>query len=273
MKFTINKNKNLRSSDLKNNSHSEQSGFTLIELLVVIAIISLLSSVVMFSVVKGREKALDAKRIEDMNRLEIDAQLALLEKTPIPIADNLDTHFYANNETGFGSSSAEQDNLGERVIKYIGILPESVYAVTSESLPTALNTNYKSLAPGQVKAFFRTGTVLPEDPQCDTTNAATCYRAWYDGNSLVIATTLRTRYHSSGNRVQYGIVVGNLNSTVLDSACKNMNFPVFDVNAIGSVGPVNPTCLGTVNGPASIIKGISNGRDFGGEPVSSGYGY
>ncbi len=273
MKFTINKNKNLESGNLKRNSHPEQAGFTLIELLVVIAIISLLSSVVMFSVIKGREKALDAKRIGDMNKLEIDAQLALLEKKPIPVADNFDVHFYASNETGFDSSSVEQDNLGERVIKYIGILPESVYAAGAETLPTALNTNYKSLAPGQAKAFFRTGTVLPEDPQCDVTSAATCYRAWYDGNSLVIATTLRTRYHSSGNRVQYGIVVGNLNSTVLDSACKNMNFPVFDVNAVGSVGPSNPTCIGTINGPASIIKGVSNGRDFGNEPASSGYGY
>lgn len=255
-------------------SASAQSGFTLIELLVVVAIIGFLSSAITFSVSKAKDKAFDARRIEDMHRLEVDGQLAILEKRSIPIADNLDTKYFAdaqnltNPQEDNNTNTRQVESVGNRVVKYIGILPEDAYA-DSETLPISLSTNYQYLAPGQPKAFFRPGTVLPEDPACVSSNPATCYRAWYNGTSLVISTTLRTRYHTSGKNVQYGIVLGTVDSDALNASCLNLNFPIFDTNATASVGGSNPTCAGQSNGPASIIKGVSSGRDF---DSSGGYG-
>lgn len=50
---------------------SEQKAFTLIELLMVIAVIGLISTIVLVSVNTARKKARDAKRMADLNQLNI----------------------------------------------------------------------------------------------------------------------------------------------------------------------------------------------------------
>ncbi len=250
-----------------NKNKRKQAGFTLIELLVVIAIIGFLSSVVSVALNKARDRSTDVQRMADMHRLEVDANLALLEKKPIPAVAGSFTF----DQSGQSSSVARgsDDSAPLKIAKYIGILPEDVSAV-SDPLSMTLNTNLKNLfnssnSTGQ--SYFRAGSTPPEDPKCDGSNSATCYRAWYDGESIVIATTLRTKFHSSGKNVQYGVVIGKLNSSLLDRACKNLNFPIYDTSANGAPGAGNPTCTGTA--PASIIKGVSNGLDIGGSDTYS----
>lgn len=53
----------------------QERGFTLIELLVVIAIIGILSSVVLASLNSARQKARDARRINDVNQLKLAFEL------------------------------------------------------------------------------------------------------------------------------------------------------------------------------------------------------
>ncbi|MBU0546732.1 MAG: type II secretion system protein [Patescibacteria group bacterium] len=54
---------------------SNNSGFTLIELLVVIAIIGLLSSIVLVSMQGAREKARDARRIQEITQIQTAVEL------------------------------------------------------------------------------------------------------------------------------------------------------------------------------------------------------
>lgn len=248
----------------------KEAGFTLIELLVVVAIIGLLSSIVSISLTKARDRGADAKRIADMNRLEIDANLSVLEKKPIP---TISGSYTLEEMLGNKVAAVKEDSVPMKIVKYIGILPEDVSAV-SDPLPTSLNNNLKNLfssANSTGQSYFKAGSVPPEDPKCDTSNSATCYRAWYDGESIVIAATLRTKFHSSGKNVQYGIVIGKLSSDVLARACKNLNFPVYNTSADGSPGAGNPTCTGTA--PASIIKGVTSGTDLSGMDSDAAYGY
>ncbi|MFM2383840.1 MAG: protein ral secretion pathway protein [Candidatus Parcubacteria bacterium] len=241
---------------------TKQSGFTLIELLVVIAIIGLMSSIVTASLTSARNKALDSQRIQDMHRLEIEGGLALLEKKAIPTVAIPKQNTLASAPESVDGANEILNKTG----KYIGIIPEDALAA-ADPLDMSLNTNFKNL----FTTFFKAGLKVPEDPRCSTSNAATCYRAWYNGESIIIASTLRTQFHSSGKNVQYGIIIGKVSPTILQSACQNLNFPVYNTSASGSIGPSNPTCIGSA--PASVIKGYSTGLDLQGADSTANGGY
>ena len=63
----------------------KQKGFTLIELLVVIAIIGILSSVVMASLNSAREKARDAKRIADLQQMQLALEMYYDDNSGYPL--------------------------------------------------------------------------------------------------------------------------------------------------------------------------------------------
>lgn len=243
---------------------SKQAGFTLIELLVVIAIIGLLSSIVTISLTSARNKALDTQRIQDMHRLEIEGGLALLDKKAIPTVAAPTPQVLA--ATTGPTDEKTPEAILSKTGKYIGIIPEDAMAA-ADPLSMTLNTNFKNLFTN----FFKAGLQVPEDPRCDNSNAATCYRAWYNGESIIISTTLRTKFHSSGKNVQYGVIIGKISPTILEDACKNLNFPVFNTANNGAIGPSNPACVGSL--PASIIKGYSTGLDINGSDSTSNGGY
>jgi prepilin-type N-terminal cleavage/methylation domain-containing protein len=254
-----------------NSKHTTtQSGFTLIELLVVIAIIGLLSSIVTVSVSSARNKALDTERIETMRQLEIQGNLSLLDKKAIPVSTN------SLKENTFAQAMVPQDeNKSEMVMKYIGILPEDVFAA-SEPLSMTMNTDFKNLftsANTTGQPFFKTGTKVPEDPKCDGADASTCYRAWYNGESIIIAATLRTKSHSTGKLLQYGMVIGKNDYTTLQEACQDIGYPRYNTSSDVQPGPSNPACTGTI--PVSAIQGITPGLDVVGVsgPTETGYGY
>ena len=58
-----------------------KKGFTLIELLVVIAIIGILSAVVLTSLNSSRDKAQDAKRVNDVKQVALALELARNQQT------------------------------------------------------------------------------------------------------------------------------------------------------------------------------------------------
>ncbi len=248
-------------------THNLSNGFTLIELLVVVAIIGLLSSIVTVSVSSARNKALDTERMETMRQLEIQANISILEKKAIPVVAD-----FSHSTTLAEAKTPTDEEKQISIMKYIGILPEDALAA-SDQLSMDRNVNFKKLfdsSNSTNQPFFKPGMKIPEDPKCNGVDASTCYRAWYNGESLVIATTLRTKSHTTGKRLQYGIVVGKNDYTTLQTACKYMGYPRYNTASDVVPGDSNPACTGTV--PVSAIQGITSGLDVTGS-TGDGTGY
>ncbi len=236
-----------------------ERAFTLIELLVVIAIIGLLSSVVLFSVQSGREKAYETKRAQDVRQLQIASELRLLEKIPIPVAAIPDEKFYAENSAK--SDGAPASFSPSSILKFITLQPNEAFA---DSATFAASTAYyDSLFVNGL--FFKPGTTKPQDPQCVAGQPNTCYRAYYNGRTLVIVASLRTKKHtgSFAANVQYGMAVGNVSDNDFVSTCQAIGYPAYSTAQSAVTDPAS-SCIPVAAGPSSIIQGITNGRDITG---------
>lgn len=68
----------------------DKKGFTLIEMLVVVAIIGILSSVVLVGIGGARQRARDARRISDVNRIQANLELGYNQATgyPAPVSNH-----------------------------------------------------------------------------------------------------------------------------------------------------------------------------------------
>jgi prepilin-type N-terminal cleavage/methylation domain-containing protein len=236
-----------------------EGAFTLIELLVVVAIIGLLSSVVMFSVNNAREKAQDTKRAEDLRQLQIAAELRILENVAIPTAANIDPSQFAMEVTS-DKNSAFYKLSPETIVKYLTMAP-NVAEATPEQY--ALSAAYYDALFTPTTNFFRSGATKPQDPQCVSGQPSTCYRAYYDNASkvLVIATTLRTKKHTSGYNVQYGIMIGAPTQDNIVATCSAIGFPVYSTAQSATNAA---SCIAETAGVSSIVQGVSTGRNITG---------
>lgn len=91
---------------MKNNLRkNSQSGFTLIELLVVVAIIGLLSSVVLSSVAKAREKATDTKALQEMHQFQLAVQIFYSENGRYPDPGTSGSYCLASTGCQIGAQS------------------------------------------------------------------------------------------------------------------------------------------------------------------------
>jgi prepilin-type N-terminal cleavage/methylation domain-containing protein len=234
---------------------TNQDAFTLIELLVVIAIIGLLSSVVLFSVNAAREKAYDTKRAQDMRQLQIAAELRILEKATIPVAADVDISKFASAESGAGGNKSLADRAAS-LVRFVTMSPE--VAEANQAKFDASAGYYDDLFVGG--KFFKNGTAKPQDPQCVAGQPNTCYRAYYDGNTLVIVATLRTKKHTSGFNVQVGMAVGDLTDANFVNTCQAIGYPVYST---ASAALNTLSCdSSTPGGLSSVVQGITNGRDI-----------
>lgn len=102
----------------RENNNSTRA-FTLIELLVVIAIIGVLSSVVLVSLNSVREKARDARRMNDLRELKIALELYYNKFSRYPIISSWAT----SESTTYDPSSTSWNNLESLLSEFISKLP------------------------------------------------------------------------------------------------------------------------------------------------------
>lgn len=105
----------------KKDNSNKTKGFTLIELLVVIAIIALLSSVVMSSLNTARAKARDARRLTDMNSIQLALEMYHNKFGKYPAAKSNVLPYYTggwdgSNDSSFVSVLVENGFLSEDIL-------------------------------------------------------------------------------------------------------------------------------------------------------------
>ncbi len=86
-------------------SHTTQKGFTLIELLVVVAIIGLLSSIALASLSSAREKAADARALEEKRSINLAVQMYITQYGRYPNTGDADFHCLASTNCVYAGTT------------------------------------------------------------------------------------------------------------------------------------------------------------------------
>jgi prepilin-type N-terminal cleavage/methylation domain-containing protein len=102
-----------------------KKGFTLIELLVVISIISLLSSIILYSISDARIKAQDTKMIAEAQEVEKAIQLYKQDNGFVPISTEAGYQPDTMVQEGSDTDEHYQSAMQKLVPKYLSAIPES----------------------------------------------------------------------------------------------------------------------------------------------------
>lgn len=153
-------------------------GFTLIELLVVVAIISLLSSIVLFSLNTARKKARDAERLSEANSVvQAIALYRLANAEDYPAVDS-------SNLYGCNSSSCFANLTNELVPAYLSEIPmDPLYGNTSNGYRycRGSSSEYQIIIPSEKTGSwcsFRTGApITSAGAVCWTMNGVSTFPA------------------------------------------------------------------------------------------------
>lgn len=129
-------------------SESGTKAFTLIEILIVIAIIGILSSVILVSLNRAREKARDANRLSDMHQMQVALELYYDSFGSYPNSD------YA----GCGGWDSSGNNTFITPLVSNNLLPKHLLDPTiNDSCGNYAYYRYPAGASGCAKAFYVLG--------------------------------------------------------------------------------------------------------------------
>ncbi|MES2622787.1 MAG: prepilin-type N-terminal cleavage/methylation domain-containing protein [Patescibacteria group bacterium] len=175
-----------------------KKGFTLIELLVVISIIALLSSIVLASLSKAREKALYTTVVAELSSVEKALYLLYEDRGGCYPRENnatcggyatvgnptlatliasstfgLSKYLRAAPKWPFNADEWQYDNEGDSVI-----VPEACTTVSARGL----NLFIQSATPEQYRTL---NTLIDRDADPDTDAARSCGKIWFSGTATV----------------------------------------------------------------------------------------
>lgn len=122
---------------------TKKKGFTLVELMVVIAIIGILSSVVLASLNKARERARDAKRVTELKSLQIALALYYDKHRSYPSSG---TSAEADGEAIPGTGAGVLEVL--RTENLVAVIPTDPTSTRSYRYKTSTATNATSYCLG-----------------------------------------------------------------------------------------------------------------------------